>query len=164
MTEATRLFPSTEPDTIGDLKQEIETLRLLLAAKHIDEGTGIFTAGIPAKTSMAQVDRFLQGWRELWAQRRVSPPPPLLPILGDVEIRKLEYNGSGLFCLRVPEKMSQQTAMQVAHIWHAAWAKTGTPNPAMIIVPDDLDITKMSDLELQVLGLMRIPTELSTPG
>jgi hypothetical protein len=59
---------------------------------------------------------------------------------------------------------SQEMAARIALIWRDAWAKADTPNPAMIIVPADLDITKMSDLELQVLGLMRIPTELSIPG
>jgi hypothetical protein len=148
---------------IEHLKQEIDILHALAEAKHVDPGTGVFTFAVPDRMPIEHLDRLLQRWQDIWAKRSITPPP-LFPLVGDITIDKLEYNGFGLFAIHVPQATPLDIIQHIAQAWVGAWGLTDTPNPPVLCIENTLQIERMSDKQLQNIGLMRIPRDAASAG
>jgi hypothetical protein len=135
----------------------------LLAAEPVEAGTGIFNVTMPGTPTAEQFHRMLDLWNEKWRQQGQNPPA-LFPVVEDTSIDKLEHNGFGLFVLRVPDDMKVEQAARLAHAWDASWAKTETPNVPMAVMAKGLVLQHLTERQMQSIGYMRIPTELTEPG
>ena len=60
---------------------------------------------------------------------------------------KLEYDGFGVFVIR-----------------DASWAKTETPHVPMTLMAQTLHLDRLTERQMQSMGYMRIPSELTEPG
>jgi hypothetical protein len=95
---------------------------------------------------------------------RLTRENEALKALLEIKTTKLEYNGFGLFVAHVPDSCSMEKAHGLGRAWKGLWRQTDTPKVPLLILPTDISIEKFTDPELQLLGLMRIPTELSSAG
>jgi hypothetical protein len=149
---------------IGRLQAEVANLKALLAAKLIEGSTGIYTVTMTG-TPTAEQFAYLQNlWNEKWWQQGANPPPGLFPLVDGVSIDKLEHDGFGLFIIRVPDDMKVEQAAHLAHAWDASWAKTETPHVPMMVMAAGLRLERLTERQMQSIGYMRIPDELTGPG
>jgi hypothetical protein len=79
-----------------------------------------------------------------------------------VTLDKLEYDGFGLFVIRVPDNMKTEHEFRIARVWDASWAKTETPYVPMMA--QTLHLDQLTERQMQSMGYMRIPSELTEPG
>ena len=79
-------------------------------------------------------------------------------------IDKLEHDGFGLFVIRVPDDMKVEQAARIAHAWDASWARTETPHVPMTVMAQGLVLQHLTERQMQSIGYMRIPSELTEPG
>jgi hypothetical protein len=89
--------------------------------------------------------------------------PAILTVDG-VTLDKVNYEGFGLFVIRVPDDMNPQNAMRIARAWDASWSKTDTPRVPMTVMAQSLRMDRLTERQMQSLGYMRIPSELTGPG
>jgi hypothetical protein len=113
--------------------------------------------------SVEQYHRMLDLWNEKWRQQGQNPPA-LFPLVEGVSIDKLEHNGFGMFVIRVPDDMKVEQAASLARAWDVSWARTETPNVPMTVMAQSLDLQRLTERQMQSIGYMRIPNELTEPG
>jgi hypothetical protein len=148
---------------ISTLRDEVAALKALLAAKPIEAGPGIFTINMTGTPTAEQFAYLLHLWNEKW-QRQGQTPPGLFPLVDGVTIDKLEHDGFGLFVIRVPDDMKVEQAARIAHAWDASWAGTETPHVPMTVMAQGLVLQHLTERQMQSIGYMRIPSELTEPG
>src|SRR6202020_966747 len=61
-------------------------------------------------------------WNEKW-QQQGHTPPGLFALVDGVTVDKLEYDGFGLFVIRVPDDMKTEHAVRIARVWDASWSR-----------------------------------------
>jgi hypothetical protein len=76
----------------------------------------------------------------------------------------VDYEGFGLFVIRVPDDMNPQNAMRIRRAWDASWRRTDTLNVPMTVMAQSLRMDRLTERQMQSLGYMRIPSELTEPG
>ena len=148
---------------ISTLRDEVAALKALLAVKPIEAGPGIFTITMTGTPTAEQFAYLLHLWNEKW-QRQGQTPPGLFPLVDGVTIDKLEHDGFGLFVIRVPDDMKVEQAARIAHAWDASWASTETPHVPMTVMAQGLVLQHLTERQMQSIGYMRIPSELTEPG
>jgi hypothetical protein len=161
--EITKLLIPEVFAEIARLQAELANLKTLLAAQPLEAGEGIFTinmAGTPTAEQFAYLHHL---WNEKW-QQQGQTPPGLFPLVDGVTLEKVDYEGFGLFVIRVPDDMNPQNAMRVARAWDAAWSRTDTPRVPMTVMAQTLRMDRLTERQMQSLGYMRIPSELTEPG
>ena len=149
----------TKKEEIANLQAQVASLTAALAAKPIEPASGIFVVTLPAETGVADYAQLLERWNSIWQERGVETPPALLPIPEGVTLEQVDYNGFGIFCLRAPDDTPPAIAARWSFAWDLAWQNTPTPQVPMIVMGKGVDIERITDKGLQVLGLMRIPDQ-----
>jgi hypothetical protein len=157
------LIPEVFAD-IGRLQAEVESLKTLLAAQPVEAGEGIFTINMAGTPTAEQFAYLLHLWNEKWQQPQGQTPPGLFPLVDGVTLDKVDYEGFGLFVIRVPDDMETENAMRIARAWAASWSKTDTPNVPMTVMAQSLRLNRLTEHQMQSMGYMRIPSELTEPG
>ena len=148
---------------ISALRDEVANLKALLAAKPIEAGPGIFTINMTGTPTAEQFAYLQHLWNEKW-QQQGQTPPGLFPLVDGVTLDKLEYDGFGLFVIRVPDDMKTEHAVRIARVWDASWSRTDTPNVPMTLMSQTLRLDRLTERQMQSMGYMRIPSELTEPG
>jgi hypothetical protein len=148
---------------IARLQGEVEGLKILLAAQPLEAGEGIFTINMAGTPTAEQFAYLLNLWNEKW-QQQGQTPPGLFPLVDGVTLDKVDYEGFGLFVIHVPDDMNPQNAMRIARAWDASWSKTDTPRVPMTVMAQSLRMDRLTERQMQSLGYMRIPSELTGPG
>lgn len=144
------------------LKGEVADLRELVAATFVGTGTGVVVLVVPPETRADNIASLRTAWGAVWPAE--SDAPPLLIAFGDLPIEKLEYDGSGLFSLRVPDSLSAQSAARIIDMWRSIWRRTDTPNAPLMLLAGDSALELLSDSALGDRGLMRVPSGLNFGG
>jgi hypothetical protein len=148
---------------IGHLQAEVENLKTLLAAQPVEAGEGIFTIDMAGTPTAEQFAYLLHLWNEKW-QQQGQTPPGLFPLIDGVTLDKVDYEGFGLFVIRVPDDMKTEHAVRIARAWDASWSRTETPRVPMTVMAQGLRMDRLTERQMQSLGYMRIPSALTGPG
>jgi hypothetical protein len=112
---------------VARLQAEVDGLKTLLAAQPLEAGEGIFTINMTGTPTAEQFAYLLNLWNEKWEQQGQTPPG-LFPLVDGVTLDKLDYDGFGLFVIRVPDNITTEHAFRIARVWDASRAKTETPH------------------------------------
>jgi hypothetical protein len=54
--------------------------------------------------------------------------------------------------------------MRITRAWDASWSKTDTPRVPMTVTAQSRRTDRLTERQMQSLGYMRIPSELTEPG
>jgi hypothetical protein len=142
--EITKLLIPEVFAEIARLQAELANLKTLLAAQPLEAGEGIFTINMAGTPTAGQFAYLLNLWNEKWQQQGQTAP--------------------GLFPLVDADDMNPQNAMRVARAWDAARSRTDTPCVPMTVMAQSLCLERLTERQMQSLGYMRMPSELTEPG
>lgn len=162
VSDADATIRKTESEVhVGHLEQEIVRLRALLLAEFVGTGAGIVMVTAPEGLTQEQVTHLEHAWKAAWSE---NAAPPLFVAFADFPIKKLEYNGSGLFAMNVPAGLEFAQLNNIQNIWKHVWRQTNAPAPPLTFIPDTVSLELLSDAALNARGLMRIPSGVNFAG